>query len=106
MPQGARRQYLDGPRFLTVDFIDGATNSAMLTALRELIKGTSNQNSAQLLRKAVTIGKNQGFEEWQKTPGSSQVQILIENRFIVRLLVNSPTGPEEALTLSKTIDWN
>ena len=77
----------------------------MLTALRELVKGANNQNSAERMRKAVTVGKYHGFEEWQKSPSSSQVQLLIDDRFVVRLLVSSPTDPEEALKLANSIEW-
>jgi hypothetical protein len=74
----ARRQYVDGKRFLTVFVYDGASDAPLLTGFRELIKITPTENSPERMRKKVTLGKYPGLARWEKATNSSQVEVLVE----------------------------
>ena len=103
----ARRQYKDGQRQMTVDIIDSTSMSAMAAPIRAQLaaRGGTPQQSADSMVKIVTIGKQSGILRWTKAQNSSQLEMLIDDRFVVRLLVFPASDPEEAITLAKSLDW-
>jgi hypothetical protein len=97
-----RRNYKQENRTLKIEIVD-TTMAAVMRAPFALAQAM-NVDSDRGWKKGMTIGGYPGVLEWRKRYNTSNAQVLVADRFLVRVRATPASSPDEASSVAAGLD--
>jgi hypothetical protein len=97
-----QRRYQSGERNLSIEIVDTTMSPFMRAGFA--FAQALNEDSSQGIKKGVKVGGHTAILEWNRRDNRSKVNVLVGDRFLVKVRVSPASNAEEAVTIAGTLN--